>query len=277
MVLVSIPVCLLSLSILVASSPYLTISGLIVFCIYLLVRCLLSDMSSIIFSVVIMLSPLIYRMLIYIFLLLSITVVFYYLFGTICHISRRFYLLGQQPQRLSQPSINIYCSFAVTRVSVLLSIWMTSWSWFALSRQVSGLAHFCVPYWFTLDYILNFLGLTFALLRLLGLCWDTVHMSVSLPPDKLADIQQLALSLLQTQPFMVHQVMIFLGKANFCANGHSQLWRLCHVIQSDILTVYHSPTHLFSPVQFPFQLYINWNRYLICNRFQFLCSFHFLM
>ena len=30
----------------------------------------------------------------------------------------------------------------------------------------------------------------------LGLCWDTVHMSVSLPPDKLADIQQLALSLL---------------------------------------------------------------------------------
>ena len=30
----------------------------------------------------------------------------------------------------------------------------------------------------------------------LGLCWDTVHMSVSLPPDKLADIQWLALSLL---------------------------------------------------------------------------------
>ena len=32
----------------------------------------------------------------------------------------------------------------------------------------------------------------------LALCWDTVPMSVSLPPDKLADIQQLALSLLQT-------------------------------------------------------------------------------
>ena len=29
-----------------------------------------------------------------------------------------------------------------------------------------------------------------------GLCWDTVHISVSLPPDKLADTQQLALSLL---------------------------------------------------------------------------------
>ena len=56
-------------------------------------------------------------------------------------------------------------------------------------------------------------------------------MSVSLPPDKLADIQQLALSLLQTQPVTVHQVMSFLGKASFHANGHSQLWRysvLCH-------------------------------------------------
>ena len=50
----------------------------------------------------------------------------------------------------------------------------------------------------------------------LGLCWDTVCMSVSLPPDKLADIQQLALSLLQTPHVTVHRVMSFLGKANFC-------------------------------------------------------------
>ena len=70
-------------------------------------------------------------------------------------------------------------------------------------------------------------------------------MSVSLPPDKLADIQQLALSLLKTQPVIVHQVMSFLGKATFCASGHSQLWRLCYVIQSDMLTVYHSSIHLF--------------------------------
>ena len=41
----------------------------------------------------------------------------------------------------------------------------------------------------------------------LGLCWDTVHMLVSLPPDKLADIQQLALSLLQTTHVTVHKVM----------------------------------------------------------------------
>ena len=71
-------------------------------------------------------------------------------------------------------------------------------------------------------------------------------MSVSLPPDKLADIQQLALSLLQSQHVTVHRVMSFLGEANFCTNGHSQLQCLCHVIQSDMLHVYHSPTHLFS-------------------------------
>ena len=44
--------------------------------------------------------------------------------------------------------------------------------------------------------------------------------------------------------------MSFLGKANFCTNGHSQLHRLCRVIQSDMLSVYHSPTHLFSHVHF---------------------------
>ena len=75
-------------------------------------------------------------------------------------------------------------------------------------------------------------------------------MSVSLPPDKLADIQQLALSLLQTPHVTVHQVMSFLGKANFCTNGHSHLRCLCHVIQSDMLCVYHSPTHLFSGAYF---------------------------
>ena len=77
-------------------------------------------------------------------------------------------------------------------------------------------------------------------------------MLVSLPPEKVADIQQLALSLLQTQPVTVHLIMSFLGKVNICANGHSQLQRLCHVIQSNMLSFYHSPAHLFSPVHFAF-------------------------
>ena len=91
MVLVSIPVCLLSISELVASSLYLTLSGLIVICIYLLLRCLLLDMSCSLFSMVIMLSPLMSRMHIVIFLLFSITAIFYDLYGTIHHISGRFY------------------------------------------------------------------------------------------------------------------------------------------------------------------------------------------
>ena len=66
-------------------------------------------------------------------------------------------------------------------------------------------------------------------------------MSLSWLPDKIADILQLTLSLLQTRPVTVHQVMSFLEKANFCANGHSQLWRLCHVMESDMLTVYDFP------------------------------------
>ena len=124
-------------------------------CIYLHLRCLLSDMSSSLFSVVIILSPLISRMLIYIFLSLSIIVIFCNLFGKICYISGRFYLLGgPQSPRVSWPSLNLSCSFALTRVSILLSIWMMSWSWFALSGQVRGGTHFGVPYWFTLDYIL---------------------------------------------------------------------------------------------------------------------------
>ena len=46
--------------------------------------------------------------------------------------------------------------------------------------------------------------------------------------------------------------MSFLGKANFCTNGHPQLWRLCCIIQSDLLTVYHTPIHFFSPLHFSF-------------------------
>ena len=61
----------------------------------------------------------------------------------------------------------------------------------------------------------------------------------------------MALLLLQIQPVTVHYVMPFLAKANFCASGHSQLWGLCHVIQSDMLTVITLPP-MFSPVHCSF-------------------------
>ena len=76
-----------------------------------------------------------YRMLISIFLSLSIIISSNDLLGTICLISGRFYHLGwPQPLRFSLPSLNLFCSIAITRFSVLFSIWMTSWSWFTLSR-----------------------------------------------------------------------------------------------------------------------------------------------
>ena len=146
--------------------------------------------------------PLIYRMLIYMFPLLSIIIIFYVLFGVMCLISGRFYLLGlPQPLGFLHPSPNLFCSFAVTKICILLSIWMTSWSLFALKWAGKRAHLFLCSLLVHLGLHINFsksdlcLSQTFCFL---GLCWDTVQMSVSLPPDKLADIQQLALSLLQT-------------------------------------------------------------------------------
>ena len=103
-VLVSILACLWFLSILVASSPYLTWSILIVICMYLLLRGQMSAMSGSLFNMVIMLSQLIYMIPIYIFLLLSIIIVSYDLFGTMCLISGKFCLLHwPQPLRFSLP------------------------------------------------------------------------------------------------------------------------------------------------------------------------------
>ena len=200
---------------------------------------------------VIMLFPLIYRMLIYIFILLSIIIVSYILLHIMCFISGRLYLLGwPQPLAFLWPSPNLFCSFATA--------WVLVHSKQAGKREHLFLCSLLVCLGLYINFSKSDLGLsqTFCFL---GLCWDTVHMSVSLPPDKLADIQQLALSLLWTKHVTVCGVMSFLGKAKFYTNGHSQLWHLCCVIQSDMLHVYHSPTQLFLHVCFPLPPYINWN------------------
>ena len=126
--------------------------------------------------------------------------------------------------RVFMPFTNLFCSFAIAKVCMLLYIWMTSWFSFTL-KWVGKRAHlFLCSLLACFGLHINFsksdlhLSQTFCFL---GLCWDTVCMSVSLPPDKLADIQQLALSLLWTPHVTVCKVMFFLGKANFCTNGHS--------------------------------------------------------
>ena len=181
----------------------LNLSHLFIICLYLPLRCRLSDMFSSLFNTVIMHSPLVTRMLIYTFLLLSIIIIFLqYALHNMPYQWKVLLLAWSQPLGFSGSSLNLSCSFAITSISVLLSIWMTAWSWFALKGQIRGLPYFCALYWSALDYILMFLSLTFTSLRhfvFWGLCWDTVHMSISLPPDKLAHIHQLCLSLLQTQ------------------------------------------------------------------------------
>ena len=167
-----------------------------------------------------------------------------------CLISRRFYLLGwPQPLGFLWPLPNLFCSFAIAR-GFHIVIYLDDILVLVHSKQAGKRAHlFLCSLLVCLGLHINFSKSDLCLIEtfcFLGLCWDTVHMSVSLPSDKLADIQKLALSLLWTQYVTVSRVMSFLGKANFCSNGHSQLQCLCHVIQSDMLCAYHSPTHLFS-------------------------------
>ena len=68
---------------------------------------------------------------------------------------------------------NLFCSFAITKVCILLSIWMTYWYLFTLNGQVRGHALFCVPCWSILVYTSIFPSLTFASLRPL-LSWGYV-------------------------------------------------------------------------------------------------------
>ena len=195
-------------------------------------------------SRVILPFQLIYRMLIYMFPLLSIIIIFYILFGIMCLVSGRFYPLGLVPRvftSLMKP-ILFLCHCKVLRIVIYLDdILVLVPSEWADKRAHSFLYSLLVRLGLHINFSKSDLCLSQSF-TFLGLCWDTVSMLVSLPPDKLADIQQLAFSLLWTPHVTVHKVMSFLGKANFCTNGHSQLQCLCRVIQSDMLSVYHSPT-----------------------------------
>ena len=105
---------------------------------------------------------------------------FYDLFGTIHHISGKFYLFGwSQPLGFSQPSLNLSCSFAITRVSILWSVWITSWSW-ACSKKAANRVHSFLCFLLVcLGWHINFFQVLlppYSNVLFLGLCWDTVHM-----------------------------------------------------------------------------------------------------
>ena len=113
---------LLFLSTFVVYYPYSTLSSLIAICTYLFLRCQLLDRYGHLFNWAIMLFLLMWRMLIYTFLLLSITITFYVLFGNTNLINRRFCPLGWLWPQGFFLTLNPYCYFAIVRVFMTLFI-----------------------------------------------------------------------------------------------------------------------------------------------------------
>ena len=162
---------------------------------------------------VIMPFPLIYRLPIYMFPLLSIIIISYILFSIMCLISGRFCLLGLPHPLgfftfLTKPILFLcHCKglCIVIYLNDILVIICSRWvGKRACSFLCSLLVHLSLHVKFSKSDL--HLSQTFTFLQLY---WDTVCMLVSLPPDKLADIQQLALSLLWTPDVTVCRVMSF--------------------------------------------------------------------
>ena len=137
-----------------------------------------------------MLSQLICRMLIYIFLLLSIIIVSYNLFGTMHLIKVLPFGLATAPwvfTTLTKP-ILFLCHHMVFRIIIYLGDILV----LVHSKQAGKRAHiFLCSLLVRLGLHINFSKSDLCLTQtfcFLGLCWDAVCVSVSLPPDNLADI-----------------------------------------------------------------------------------------
>ena len=149
--------------------------------------------------------PFIYRMLICMFPLLSIIIISYVLFGIMCLISGRFlpFCLATAPRvftSLTKPNLFLCHHKGLCIVIYLDDILVLVCSKWVGKRAHSFLCSLLVHLGLHIKFPKSFLCLS-ETFTFLGLFWDTVCMSVSLPPDKLADVQQLALSLLQTTPY----------------------------------------------------------------------------
>ena len=111
-------------------------------------------------------------------------------------------------------------------VFILLYIYTLSWFSFVLSMclvfELCLTQHFCF----------------------LGLFWDTVDMSVSLPSDKLFEAYELVHSLLWSQPITLFQIMCFWTRP-ILVPMDMHTFPLRHIIQSNMLNVYHSLFHAF--------------------------------
>ena len=123
---------------------------------------------------------------------------------------------------------------------------------------------------------INFSKSELSLRQQFSFFWPMLEYSwhLSLPSDKLIEFLQLVHALLHRQPV---QIMSFLGKPTFCADGHAQLCWLCHVIQSDMLKVYYSLAHFFLFFTFLFLFCISFRGCLNGNSVQYPCNFLFMI
>ena len=184
----------------------------------------------------------------------DIPIVFYSLFGSVNLISGRFYHLHwPQPLwfslHLLKPFFLCQCK-GVFIPMYLDDILVLIHSKYANRRVQSYFAPSFV-FWITHLFLQVRTYLTHHFC-FLGLCWDTVDMSVSLSSGEHLEIKQFTTSLLQTQsirscPFWARPIFV---------SSHAQFCHVCYVIQSDMLDVYHSPAHLFC-FHLSFQLGIN--------------------
>ena len=127
-------------------------------CVHILtLRSLLSDRYTYLFKKEIMFFLLILRMLIYIFLLLNITVIFTVCLATQTASVESSCLFGWiWPLGFAPHSLNLYCSYAITRVYMLLYTWKIYWSLLTPGMLTRELRLSCAVFWFILDYILIF-------------------------------------------------------------------------------------------------------------------------
>ena len=152
--------------------------------------------------------------------------------------------------RFSYPLLIPTCLFVGIQDFMLIFIWMISWSWFIPCMFTTGhnlfswslLCHLglCIIYffqgWTSSGSMLFFLG--YFIIRWLS------------ATGKLLKIKQLSFLCFSYSLLQFPSTSLFLGKTEFCANGHAQLWCLCHVIQREILAVYHCPAHLSCTLSF---------------------------
>ena len=212
-------------------------------------------------------------MLICLFLLLSITITAYIFFGKVNLISGRFCHFGWPLSLgISPHSINLYCSL-VTQVFHILML-IDSWNVWEESTIIFvcyigsflAMGEFFVVSASSHSELLFFRSVPgYRWYVCISAIWNTAWDTATFGSFLVTDIA-----------FYSHLVKCFWRRPILLPMTISTFW-LWYVIQSDIMSVYHSLVHLFCSFHFSLPVCINIRDGLSCNRIQFPWSFLILM